>query len=445
MKRPVCSPESHGSRHRRPALPFFLLLLSLSPVLCAQEIQTTHGLTAAWSTYLGGNNRDIARGVGVDAEGNIYVAGDTNSDGWIGGNLDKTRNGNRDAFAAKFSSAGILLWATYLGGAGNEITYDLAVSPTGNVYIVGETASAHWISNGYDTTHGGNDDGFLIKLNSSGLTEWSTYLGAGDDDIALSVALDRAGNVYVAGETNSGGWVSGGFDTSHNGNKDGFVVKLSDNGAHLWSTYLGGDEEDAAQAIAVQDEGRVYVGGYTFSSGWISRGFDTDHEYGPTDQDGFLACLDGTGGHLWSSYLGGNGIDVLTGVALDSQGHPIVIGYTDSVSDGLENDWMLGGLDTHFGGIRDVLVAKFTPSGQLRWASYLGEDKSDTGADLIVDAADHLFLTGYTASAEWVGGGFWMKTGGKRMATWSNSRAMDTTCGPPFWAGPTMKADGPWR
>ncbi len=379
----------------------------------AQEIQTTHGLTSAWSTYLGGDNKDIARGVGVDAEGNIYVAGDTNSDGWITGSLDTTRNGGRDVFVAKFSSAGAFLWATYLGGSGNETTYDMVVSPTGNVYVVGETASLNWATNGYDTTYGGSGDGFVTKLDSNGQSLWSTYLGAGDEDIANSIALDSAGAVYVAGETYSDGWVSGGFDTSPNGNKDGFAVKLSDTGAHQWSTYLGGSDEDAAQAIAVKNGDRVYVGGYTFSDGWISKGFDTHHENGPADQDGFLVCLTSTGAHTWSSYLGGRDTDVITGIALDSQNMPIVIGYTDSESDPLEDDWMFGGFDTTYGQGRDVLVAQFADYGQLLWSTYLGGNKSDTGADLLVDSSDNIFLTGYTASSEWVGGGSHMENQGK--------------------------------
>ncbi|HPS00851.1 MAG TPA: SBBP repeat-containing protein [Candidatus Sumerlaeota bacterium] len=379
----------------------------------AQEIQTTHGLTSAWSTYLGGNNKDIARGVGVDSEGNVYVAGDTSSDHWITGSLDTTRNGGRDAFVAKFSSTGAFLWATYLGGAGNETTYDMAVSPTGNVYVVGGTLSANWVVNGYDTAYGGNQDGFVIKLNNNGQTVWSTYLGTSNVDIAYSVALDSNENIYVAGETSSDGWISGGFDLSQNGNKDGFVVKLSESGTHLWSTYLGGNEEDVAQAIAVRNGDRVYVGGYTFSDGWIAKGFDTHHENGPTDQDGFLACLSNTGAHIWSSYLGDRNTDVITGVALDTQGSPIVVGYTDSASDLLESDWMSGGFDTTFGGMRDVLVAKFSDYGQLLWSTYLGGDKSDTGADLLVDGSDNIFLTGYTASAEWVGGGSLMENQGK--------------------------------
>jgi hypothetical protein len=387
--------------------------LTLPTAGYTQEIQTTHGLTSAWSSYLGGDNKDIARGVGVDAQGNIYVAGDTNSDNWITGSLDTTRNGGRDAFVAKFSSAGAFLWATYLGGSGNETTYDMAVSPTGNVYVVGGTLSANWVSNGYDTTYGGNDDGFVIKLNSDGQTVWSTYLGGVDEDLANSVALDNAGNIYIAGETSSNGWISGGFDPSPNGNKDGFAVKLSDTGAHLWSTYLGGDEEDVALAIAVKNGDQVYVGGYTFSDGWVSKGFDTHHENGPTDQDGFLICLTDTGAHDWSSYLGGRETDVVTGVALDSQNNPVVTGYTDSESDPLEDDWMFGGFDTTFEGTRDTLVAKFANYGQLLWSTYLGGNKSDTGADLLVDSSDNIFLTGYTASSEWVGGGSQMENQGK--------------------------------
>ncbi len=120
----------------------------------------------------------------------------------------------------------------------------------------------------------------MAKLSPSGAHLWSTYLGGSDYDAGWGIAVDSAGNVLVTGNTRSSGWVSGGFDTSHNGPYDAFVAKLSPSGAHLWSTYLGGSNQDSGYGIAVDSAGNVLVAGYTESSGWVSGGFDTSYNGG---------------------------------------------------------------------------------------------------------------------------------------------------------------------
>ena len=107
--------------------------------------------------------------------------------------------------------------------------------------------------------------------------EWGTYLGGSNDDYARGVALDGDGNVYVVGDTASAGWVSGGRDETFNDGvsteTDAFLVKLSPAGAHVWSTYLGGNSNDGAKAVAVDADGNVLVAGETDSSTpWVSGG-----------------------------------------------------------------------------------------------------------------------------------------------------------------------------
>ena len=109
------------------------------------------------------------------------------------------------------------------------------------------------------------------------LLAWSTYLGGTAYDYGYGIAVDGSGNVLLAGATGSSGWISGGFDTSRDGDFDAFVAKLSSAGAHLWSTYLGGTGDDYGYGIAVDDSGNPVVTGHTFSSGWISGGFDTSY------------------------------------------------------------------------------------------------------------------------------------------------------------------------
>jgi hypothetical protein len=305
-----------------------------------------------WSTYLGGSGSETGKAIATDGSGNVYVTGETASSGWTSGGFDTSYNGGgyyqMDAFAAKLSADGTHLWSTYLGGSNDDGGYGIAVDSSGNVLVTGGTWSASWTSGGWDTSYNSNEDGFVAKLSTDGSHLWSTYLGGDSGDWGNGIAVDVSGNVHVVGSTSSAGWTSGGFNTTFNGSQDPFVIKLSANGAHLWSTYLGGDSGDSGAGIAVDAAGDVFVTGSTWSPGWTSDGWDTSHNGGG---DAYAAKLSPEGEYLWSTYLGGDGDDGGNGVALDAWDGVYVVGYTNSVG------WTTGGFDTTFHG-HDAFVAK---------------------------------------------------------------------------------------
>ena len=280
-----------------------------------------------WSTYLGGSSDDDGRGIAVDASGNVLLTGTTASSGWTSGGFDTTYDGGYDAFVVKLSPTGGHLWSTYLGGSSSDYGAGIAIDASGNVLVTGNTRSSGWTSGGFDTTYSGGDggDAFAAKLSPTGGHLWSTYLGGSNGDSGLGIAVDASGNVLVTGETSSSGWTSGGFDTMYNGGSyDAFVAKLSPTGGHLWSTYLGGSGSDKGNGIAADASGNVLVTGYTNSSGWTIGGFDTTYNGG---SEAFVAKLSSTGGHVWSTYVGGSG-DCGRGIAVDVSGNVLVTGYT---------------------------------------------------------------------------------------------------------------------
>ena len=350
-----------------------------------------------WSTYLGGNSGDDGKGIAVDGAGNVFVTGFTYSSGWVSGGFDTTYNGGfTDVFVAKLSKSGAHLWSTYLGGIYDEQGFGIAVDSTGNVFVTGFTGSPGWVSGGFDTTDKEASNAFVAKLSGSGLHLWSTYLGGNDCDEGYGIAVDGAGNVFVTGETWSSAWVSGGFDTTHNGNSDAFVAALSGSGAHLWSTYLGGSNYDSGKGIAVDGAGNVLVTGITQSSGWVSGGFNTTLIGGA-----FVVKLSGSGSHLWSTYLGGDSGDEGRGIAADGAGNVFVTGMTYS------SGWVSGGFDTTYnGGGRDAFVAELSGSGAHLWSTYLGGSELDQGRGITVNGAGNVFVTGETLSSGWVSGGF---------------------------------------
>ena len=163
-----------------------------------------------WSTYVGGSGDDSGQGIAVDGSGNVYATGYTASSGWVSGAWQSVEGGGNDAYVVKLSPAGAHLWSTYLGGAGDDYGYGIAADTTGNVYVTGSTASSGWTSGGWDTSFGGTVDGFVVKLSAAGAHVWSTYVGGGNSEEGHGIAVDGGGNVYVTGFTNSAGWVSGG-------------------------------------------------------------------------------------------------------------------------------------------------------------------------------------------------------------------------------------------
>ena len=344
-----------------------------------------------WSTYLGGGSSDLGSGIAADGSGNVLVTGYTQSSDWASGGFDTSQNGDRDAFVAKLSGAGAHVWSTYLGGSDGDFGTGIATVGAGDVLVTGYTQSSGWVSGGFDTSYGGSNDAFVAKLNGAGAHVWSTYLGGGDGDEGHSIAVDGSGDVLVTGETESSGWVSGGFDTSQNGHRDVFVAKLSGVGAHLWSTYLGGESSEEGYGIAVDGVGGVLVTGTTYSSDWVSGGFDTTYN---GDGDTFVAKLSGAGAHEWSTYLGGDEADWAHGIAVHTTGDVLVTGETAS------SGWVSGGFDTsHNGGYWDAFAAKISTNHPPTIASLTSEpDPAAAGEDLTLTAGGVTDLEGNVES-----------------------------------------------
>lgn len=189
-----------------------------------------------FSTYLDGNGCDQARAVTLDGSNNVYVTGSTGSTDFPTANaFQSIKSGafESDAFVTKFTTSGSLAYSTYLGGNGEEHGFGIAVDAAGNAHVAGLTTS-----NNFPTLNpiqaangGGTGDVFVTKLNGqgSGLL-YSTYLGGSEADFARGIALDSAGNAYIAGSTNS---VEFPLVAGSLGTKSGFYKSL--NGAASWS------------------------------------------------------------------------------------------------------------------------------------------------------------------------------------------------------------------
>jgi len=338
------------------------------------------GSSLLYSTYLGGDGNEYGYGIAVDPDGNAYVTGHTRSSGWAtAGAYDTTHDGEYDVFVAKLGSTGSsLLYCTYLGGDGYEYGYGIAADAAGNAYVTGYTRSAGWATAGaYDTTHNGDTDVFVAKLNPIGSSLlYCTYLGGEGGDDGYDIGVDAEGNAYVTGHTRSVGWATdGAYNTTHNGGYDVFVAKVGSTGSSLlYCTYLGGDGYEFGYGIAVDAAGNAYVTGGTESSGWA-----TDWAYDPTyngEWDVFVAKLNSTGSRLqYCTYLGGGGGDDGYDIAVDPASNAYVTGRTDS------SGWATTGFDPIYDGNNDAFVARM-------WFNEPPTDISLTGTAVSENAAD---------------------------------------------------------
>lgn len=362
------------------------------------------GTALVYSTYLGGSGLsawtpyggDVGNGIAVDTAGNAYVTGRALSTDFpvTQGAFQTTNRGATNdcanVFVTKINPAGAaLVYSTYVGGSGGnggvltgDTGYAIAVDGVGDAYLAGNTSSTDYpvTAGAYQTTNHstygtGGYNAFVTELNPSGAAlVSSTYLGGSSVDSGKAVAVDPAGNIYVAGQTISADFpvTSGAFQTTNRGAasqvSNAFIAKLNPTGTSLiYSTFLGGSggfvhvspslgfaAGDLASALAVDNSGNAYVTGSTASANFpVTQG-----AYQSTNQDqpgcaggciggynAFITELNSTGTALvYSTYLGGSGINPFDSVGLilfgsgdqanalarDSSGNVYVAGSSDS-------------------------------------------------------------------------------------------------------------------
>ena len=322
-----------------------------------------------YSTYLGGNASDTANGIAVDAAGAAYVVGDTTSFSFPATAFQRGTKGGQDAFVAKLSADGArLVYSTYLGGSSDDRGTAIALDASGTAYVTGSTFSADFpVANPAQGNSGGGQDAFVTRLSADGNSlVFSTYLGGSGGTVVFpemgqAINVDAQGNAYVAGVTGSANFPRlNAAQTTLHGFTDAFVSKLTAAGALSYSTLLGGSGAEVATGIVVNAAGNAYVAGYTYSTDLaVAAAIQTTNA---GEYDAFIAELNATGDALlYLSYLGGNGSDAATAIALDASGNVYVAGYTLSTNFPLLNPYqpMNGGT---FGAFVTKMVFSVLPA-----------------------------------------------------------------------------------
>ena len=356
-----------------------------------------------YSTYLGGSGGDAAYAVAVDNVGNTYVTGDTASANFPTANpLQASLRGSQDVFVTKINARGSArLYSTYLGSTGVDNGRGIAVNSRGEVYVTGSAGFSDFpMKNPIQGTWGGSGDAFLTKLDATGSAlVYSTYLGGNGIDQGNGIALDPAGNAYVVGTTNSTNFPTvNPFQAAKGAQDDAFVAKINPAGsAWVYATYLGGNNEDQGNGIAVDASGNAYVTGYTASTNFPVQSAFRGSNTGVVDA--FVTKLNPAGSALvYSTYLGGSALDYGTAIAVDSSGSAYVTGIVTSDDFPLANP-----IDATLGShaVDDVFVTKFNPSGSgLVYSTYLGGASGDDAYAIALDQAGNAYITGRTNSSD---------------------------------------------
>jgi hypothetical protein len=408
------------------------------------------GTNLIYFTYLGGSADDGALGVAVDAAGNAFVTGFTDSPDFptttnaLYRNISGLFNKNYaaypvDAFVAELNPGGSkLVYSTYLGGSSQDAGVAIAVDAADNAYVTGYSYSTNFpvtnaIQNRLACPYNfyTNCNAFVSEISSNGAAlVFSTYLGGTNFDEGQSIALDASNYIYVAGFTASTNFpatnfifqittnLASGLVVTNNGQllnggtnlaDDAFVAKFAPSGSNLvYSTLLGGANNDVANHIAVDAAGDAFVTGWTASTNFpntvatnLIANFLTNNSSGVFTTNIFLAKITNApgaaAGIAYSVTFGGNATDIGFGVAADAAGNAFVTGFSTSTNFPTGNTGSL--LNATNAGGSDVFVTAFnTNASAVLYSVLLGGALNDSAYGIALDAADNAYVAGQTYS-----------------------------------------------
>lgn len=346
------------------------------------------GTQVIWSTYFGTPGKSIIRDMDLDSEGNLYVVMielSQPSAHITRGAFQEEPPGGKDSLVAKIApDASRVVWCSYLGGSGRDLAPSLRVDGEGHAVVAGSTFSDDFpVTNGaYQTQPGGMEDAFVAKFSDDGSRlVFATRLGGSKADGAAGkhgLALDETGRPCVVGFTSSSDFpttpgafqrvYAGGMKGSWRETGDRFVAVLSADGSHLdASTLIGGGARDGGEGIEVGPHGRIFLGGFTYSTDFPTtkhaiqsgyRGAANPHGpmWGGGDATAIIFAPNLQTVEL-ATFMGGSGEDLFRACAVTSKGELVLVGSSTS------HDWPT--INAHqsspAGGPDEVIVAKLRP------------------------------------------------------------------------------------
>jgi hypothetical protein len=384
--------------------------------LSRMAASTYIGSAGSSGGFIGGNGDDLGHAIAIDGEGNVFIAGYTESADYpvTERGYDTEYNGGRDVFISKFDSGlTTLLASTFVGGSGDEgykwPRIDMAVSAAGDVIVVGITHSVDFpvTASAFDREFNGgpeSGDAFIVVLdNSLSTLKASTYLGGSHNEWRVAVHPLEDGGVLVCGETESSDFPTSAnaYNRTLNVIKDVFIARLDDELRLEASTLFGGSKLDEALDIELSASGEIFITGYTESEDLPVTAGSYSQKWGGGRREGYAAKFDRDLSTLvGSTFFGGSAVDFPRGLALDREGNLYITGNTTSrdfpVTDNTLSAGFRGGSSRG-----DVFMLIFDGSlRDMKYSALIGGGGDDTGFCIDVDAQGRIVIAGSTNSAD---------------------------------------------
>ncbi len=403
--------------------------------------------TFTWANNIGGTQGETAYALATDASGNVIIAGYFNGTADFdpsGASSELTSAGLTDIYVAKYTSTGTLLWVKQFGGNDFDVAKAVAVDASGNVYVGGDfwgTADFDPTVSINNITSNGQNDYFLVKLNSSGDVQWvetdgginneqvtaitvnstnevivsvyalggmqiMNYTSGGGQQwvkevfgaVGYGVATDNANNIFVGGQfSNTSDFNPGaGIENLTSvGWEDAFILKLDASGIFQWVKQISGTDLDQIQSIAVdQVSGSIYITGiFKLTTDFDPDGINIANLTSAGLNDVFVARYDMFGNYVWATRTGSTGQDESWTVSIDPTG-VYVSGYFSGTVD-FDPD-AVNSANLASAGSDDIFVQKLDLNGNYLWAINMGGTTSDKSyASALNSSNEQLYVTGF--------------------------------------------------
>lgn len=396
------------------ALLFPLALLAVV-MLTTAPIASQSALTVEYATFIGADAVEEGNGMGVDAAGNVYVGGLSQSNVFTPG-IEADLHGV-DIVSLKLNGDGSDLdYANWINV--NPLLKDdedhglaLQVDADGNAYLAGRTATAELCAEagatGWDNTHNGGYDAFLMKFDPTGAITYCSFFGSAEEDWGIDIAIDEAGAVYMTGFSWSAAFPVGFNDMigSFGGQSDLFVIKIAPDGNSVeYGAFHGGSGNDQGKAIALDSQNRVVVAGFSRSSDTPTTGNAYDPDYNG-QADGFIVRLNAAGTAVnYASYFGTPDDDFIDTVTTGPNDSIVVGGNTFSADFPLQGNPYQDSFSSVNGFYPDGFVSVLSASNGLLYSTYLGGQLEDDVRDIHVLPDGAFYAVGW-GSADFAGSG----------------------------------------
>ncbi|MBI2271001.1 MAG: PKD domain-containing protein [Bacteroidetes bacterium] len=352
-----------------------------------------------WLSYYGGNNYDAGLSVCTDNLGNVIFSGQTYSLNFpisIGASQIALA-GSSDAFIVKMTSAGVLSYATYLGGSAGDCGKGVDADGANNIILTGWTYSINFPLLGpgggayFQSAKGAQDDAFIVKFTPAGFLTWSTYYGGNSSDVGHAIVADNTSSIIITGYTNSTNFPTmAPYQAAFAGALyDGYIVKFNSVGIRQWATYYGSPNEEEICGVAVDNSNVIFICGYAEANFPILLAHQPGYGGGG---DAFAAKLNpATGFPIWSTYYGGSAIEFGSAIAVDASGNCILAGATASAT----NIATAGAQQIAFaGGPLDAFIVKFNNAGVRQWGTYMGGNSKEWIMGCAIDGKGNIYACG---------------------------------------------------